>query len=160
MRKMIALDANLLVLLVVGLTERKYISIHKRLKEYDLTDFDQLKALISHSAGIAATPNALSEASNLLRQINEPAKTQIAIAFRELIKSTREIYVKSVDAASRTEFLRIGLSDSALLEVGKTTEVSKKNMVILSVDLDLYIAACAAGYEAINFNHVRDAFSR
>jgi hypothetical protein len=160
MRKVIALDANLLVLLVVGLTERRYISIHKRLKEYDVADFDQLNALISHSAGIAATPNALSEASNLLRQIGEPAKTQIAVAFRELIKVTSEIHIKSVDAASRTEFLRIGLSDSALLEIGRSMEISKKNMVILSVDLDLYLAACAAGYEAINFNHVRDAFSR
>jgi hypothetical protein len=87
---------------------------------------------------------------NLLRQINEPAKTQIAIAFRELIKKTNEIYVTSADASSRSEFLRIGLSDSALLEV------SKKNIVILSVDLERYLAALTAGYEAVNFNHLRD----
>ncbi len=150
MRKTIALDANLLVLLVVGFTERKYISVHKRLKEYSVADFELLAAMISESAGLAVTPNALSEASNLLRQINEPAKTQIANAFRALIKRMDEIYVTSVDASSRHEFLRIGLSDSALLEV------SKKNIVVLSVDLDLYLAALAAGYEAVNFNHVRE----
>jgi hypothetical protein len=150
MRKTIALDANLLVLLVVGLTERKYISVHKRLKEYSVADFELLEAMISESAGLAVTPNALSEASNLLRQINEPAKTQIANAFRALIKRIDEIYVTSVDASSRREFLRIGLSDSALLEV------SKKNIMVLSVDLELYLAALAAGYEAVNFNHVRD----
>ncbi len=150
MRKTIALDANLLVLLVVGLTETKYISAYRRLKGYSAVDFELLAALISESAGVAVTPNALSEASNLLRQINEPAKTQIAIAFRELIKKTNEIYVTSADASSRSEFLRIGLSDSALLEV------SKKNIVVLSADLELYLAALTAGYEAVNFNHVRE----
>jgi hypothetical protein len=154
MPKTIALDANLLVLLVVGLTERNYISVHKRLKAYSVADFELLSALISASAGVAVTPNSLSEASNLLRQISEPAKRQIAIKFRELIKRTDEIYVTSADASSRTEFLRIGLSDSALLEV------SKKNIVVLSVDLDLCTAALAAGYEAINFNHVRESFDR
>jgi hypothetical protein len=149
MRKIIALDANLLVLLVVGLTERRYISVHKRLKEYTIADFDLLAAMISVSAGVAVTPNALSEASNLLRQINEPAKIQIATVFRGLIKRMNEIYIASAAASSRSEFLRIGLSDSALLEIGK------QDIVILSVDHDLYMAALAAGYAAVNFNHHR-----
>jgi hypothetical protein len=148
MRKIIALDANLLVLLVVGLTERRYISVHKRLKEYTIADFDLLAAMISVSA-VAVTPNALSEASNLWRQINEPAKIQIATVFRELINRMNEIYIASAAASSRSEFLRIGLSDSALLEIGK------QDIVILSVDHDLYMAALAAGYDAVNFNHHR-----
>lgn len=150
MRKTIALDANLLVLLVVGLAEPRYISVHKRLKAYGVADFNLLRSMIAEAAGVAVTPNVLSEASNLLRHINEPAKTQIGVAFRQLIKNTDEIYVASADASSRSEFLRIGLSDSALLEV------SKKNIVVLSVDLDLCLAALAAGYEVVNFNHVRD----
>lgn len=149
--KVIALDANLLVLLIVGLTARKYIAVHRRLRAYSAADFDRLTALISASAGVVVTPNVLSEASNLLRQISEPAKTQIAAAFREVIKRTEEIYVTSADAASRSEFLRLGLADSSLLEI------SKRNIVILSVDLDLYLAARAAGYDAFNFNHVIDA---
>jgi hypothetical protein len=149
--KVVALDANLLVLLIVGLTARRYISVHRRLRAYSLADFERLTALISVSAGVVVTPNVLSEASNLLRQISEPAKTEIAVAFREMIKRTQEIYVTSADAASRSEFLRLGLADSSLLEI------SKRNIVILSVDLDLYLAARAAGYDAFNFNHVIDA---
>jgi len=150
MRKTLALDSNLLVLLVVGLTAPRYISVHKRLKEYVVDDFEILKQLISESAGVVVTPNALSEASNLLRHINEPAKTEIGVAFRKLIQTIREIYVSSVDASSRDEFLGIGLADTALLEV------SKQDIMILSVDLNLCLAAQAAGYPAINFNHVRD----
>jgi hypothetical protein len=159
MRKTIALDTNLLVLLVVGLTARKYISMHKRLQAYTEADYDLLKAFISVSAGVAVTPNVLSEASNLLRQIREPAQTRIAAVFRNLIMSMttdskggglHEIYIRSADASSRSEFIRLGLSDSALLEI------NKNNVVVLSADFLLYHAACAAGYEAMNFNHERE----
>jgi len=162
MRKTIALDANLLVLLVVGLADERYISMHKRLQAYTAADYDLLKTLISESAGVAVMPNVLSEASNLLRQIADPAKSRIAAAFRNLImKMTtdpkggglHEIYVRSADASSRTEFLRLGLSDSVLLEI------NKNNVVVLSADLNLYLAACAAGYEAVNFHHIRPLLS-
>ena len=150
MRKTIALDANLLVLLVVGLAEPRYIQVHKRLKAFTFDDFKLLTKMIAASAGMAVTPNALSEASNLLRQINEPAKSRIGMALRRLIQNTNEIYVASVDASSRREFLRIGLSDSALLEV------NKNDIVVLSVDLSRCLAAQAAGYTVVNFNHLRE----
>ena len=151
MRKTIVLDANLLVLLIVGLAGRKYISMHKRLREYREADFELLSKLIAESAGVVVTPNALTEASNLLRQINEPARSEIGRAFHVFTSKAREIYVRSADASSRSEFLRLGLSDSALLEV------SKDDIVILSADLDLYLAALTADYTAVNFNHERAA---
>lgn len=150
MRKAVALDANLIVLLVVGLAGKSYITKHKRLKTYTADDFDILKATIEQSAGIVVTPNALSEASNFLRQIADPARSIISSAFQTLIKNTKETYVKSVDASQRAEFLRFGLADNVLLEI------SKANMVIVSVDSNLCIAAQNSGYEAINFNHLRD----
>jgi hypothetical protein len=93
MRKTIALDANLLVLLVVGLTQENYIATHKRLKEYTIDDYTLLTRLIAESAGLVTTPNALSEASNLLRQTGEPARSEILRRFRSLIQGTSEIYI-------------------------------------------------------------------
>jgi hypothetical protein len=81
MRKLIALDANLLVLLVVGLTKLNYIATHKRLKTYTIDDYTLLTELIAASAGMVVTPNVLSEASNLLRQIGEPARSEIVKPF-------------------------------------------------------------------------------
>jgi len=153
MRKAISLDANLLVLLIVGLAGPKFISKHKRLQTYDAEDFNLLKHAISESSGLVVTPNTLSEASNLLRQGREPMKTLINDVFRNFINSTKEIYIKSANASSRSEFARLGLSDGALLEI------AKGDIVVLSADLDLCVAAEVAGYAAINFNHVRDAYS-
>lgn len=152
MNKTIALDASLLVLLVVGLTKPEYISAHKRLKEYTVDDFYLLMDAINRSAGIVVTPNALSEASNLLRQINDPAKGEISLVFQKFIENTNEIYVKSADASIRSEFVSLGLADSALLEIGRN------DIVVLTADLDLCVAAEISGYRAINFNHIRDDF--
>jgi hypothetical protein len=150
MRKTVALDANLLVLLAAGLAGVRYIAMHRRLQEYTQADYELLTHLIAASAGVVVTPNALSEASNFLRQIKEPARSEIGAVFRALIQKTDEIYIVSEDACVRGEFLRLGLADAALLEV------AKRNIVILSVDLDLYLSALNAGYEAVNFNHVRE----
>jgi len=154
MRKTIVLDANLIALLIVGYTNPAYIPTHRRLREYDLDSFALLKDLISRAKELLVTPNALAEASNLLRQIAEPARTLIGRTFARFIARTRETYVKSLDASSREEFLRLGLSDTALLEV------AKDDIAILSVDLDLCIAAQIAGYQVVNFNHVREDYAQ
>jgi hypothetical protein len=150
MRKLIALDANLLVLLVVGLTKSNYIATHKRLKAYTIDDYTLLTELIPASAGMVVTPNVLSEASNLLRQIGEPARSELVNRFRSVIQRTGEVYVISRDACSRDEFVRLGLSDSAMLEIRQT------DFGDLSTDANHYIAALNAGYEAQNFNHCRN----
>jgi hypothetical protein len=150
MPKTIILDANLIVLLVVGLAGTEYIAKHKRLKTYLIEDYEILKTTIEQSAGVVVTPNALSEASNLLRQIADPAREKISLAFKNLIQNTNEKYLPSKEACDRGEFIRFGLSDNALLEVGKT------DIVLVSVDANLCIAAQNAGYEAVNFNHLRN----
>ncbi|MSO88540.1 MAG: hypothetical protein EXQ89_00945 [Rhodospirillaceae bacterium] len=153
MPKTIALDANLLILLVVGLANPDYVRAHKRLRKYGMEDFTLLRNLISVSAGVIVTPNVLSEASNLSSQIKDPEKTHIAMAFRKWTENITEIYVQNTDASSRKEFLRIGLSDCSLLEVGN------QNIAILSDDLGLCLAAQHAGYESINFTHQREGLN-
>lgn len=152
MSKTIVLDTNLLVLLIVGLTNERYIAMHKRLKAYNIDDFKLLVATMADSDGLVVTPNTLSETSNLLRQISDPAKSAIHAVFRNFIQRSAECYVKSNDAVDRPEFVRLGLSDMAILEV------AKDDVLILSADLDLCVAAEMAEYPVMNFNHIRDAY--
>jgi hypothetical protein len=141
----------LLTLLVVGLTNRKYISVHKRLTEFTEDDFDLLIETLDKVGTLVATPNTLTEASNWLRYIREPARSEIQDTFRKFINGYREIAIDSRSACARTEFIRLGLADCAVLEV------ARDDVVILSTDLDLYLAALASNYACINFNHLRDA---
>jgi hypothetical protein len=145
----IILDSNLLLLLVTGLTERSYISKHKRLQTYEESDFDLLKNVIEAAGGVIVTPNTLTETSNLVGQIREPARRRIYEQLRLICTKFEERYVKSSRAAGCKEFLRLGLADAAQLELMGETHV------LLTVDHDLYVAAIGRGMKAENFNHSR-----
>ena len=59
--------------------------------------------------------------------------------------------VSSTDASSNSMFHRLGLADAVLLEV-ITAETP-----LITVDLDLYLAALEKGQDAaVNFTHLRD----
>lgn len=145
----VVLDSNLLLLLVVGLAGEQYISKHKRLSAYVVEDFRLLVESISGVERVIVTPNTLTETSNLLGYIAEPDRSFLYLAFRELIGLAEEKYYESDQSARRAEFPRLGLTDSAILDA-----VSDANP-LLTVDLDLYLAALAAGGKAMNFNHMR-----
>ena len=147
----IAIDAELLVLLIVGAASPEFIEKHRRLNAYTAADFQLLGSIIGPADQVLVTPNALTEASNLLGYVSEPIRTLLYATFREMVAGLEERYVQSSHAATREEFLRLGLADSAMLEA------VKGGAILLTADLDLYLAAISGGREAINFVHAREA---
>ena len=146
------IDANLLVLLVVGETDKALISKHRRTKAYQVEDYERLVRLINQfGREVFVTPNTLTEASNLLAQHGEPERSRIFGALQAIIETTEERVVESRVASRNSNFKRLGLTDAALLEV-----VSVSNPLV-TVDFDLYCAASKkeAG-AAFNFSHYRD----
>lgn len=151
MRLQLAIDANLLVLLVVGATTPEYISKHKKLRgEFRPSDYELLRETIANSAGVVATPHVLAETSNLLAYVGEPVKSEIFLTFRALIAEIREAYIDSSRAAMRSEFPRVGLADAALLEL------CDNGAALITCDTGLWLAALNVGIEALHFNHLRD----
>lgn len=144
------IDANLLVLLVVGRTGRDLIAKHRRLQEYTVEDFDTLANLLRAVDETYVTPNTLTEASNLLAQHAEPERSLFLENLRILIEGSRENLVESTRASSNQAFIRLGLTDAALLEV------ISEDISLLTVDLDLYLAALDKGvHNAVNFRRLR-----
>ena len=144
------IDANLIVLLVVGQTGRELIAKHRRTRRFTVEDYERLIRETSRVDELRVTPNTLTEASNLLGQHGEPQRSQLLLTLRALIERSPETVVPSADAARHVAFPRLGLTDAALLEVVSA------DAPLLTVDLDLYAAALASGEEAaINFNRWR-----
>ena len=144
------IDANLLVLLIVGSVGRDLIAKHRRLQAYSDEDFDILIDVIDPVGRVFVTPNTLTEASNLLAQHGDPERSHFFDRLRFIIKESREIVVASVDAANNKAFGRLGLTDAALLEV-----VTKETPLI-TVDAGLYLAALEKDQDAaVNFTHLR-----
>jgi hypothetical protein len=149
MRKTLALDANLLVLLVVGFADRRFIARHKRLYPvYREEHFDLLLDLIARDPALATTTHALTEASNLSRQCRDPMRSEITRTLGVLIERAEELAVPAVSAVSDPHFPRLGLTDCIF------TLLDPSRFRVLSADLALILALQARGFEVTNFHHV------
>ncbi len=148
----VILDSNLLLLFVVGSASRGYIAKHKRLKTFDSSDFDLLLEQLSVASTIVLTPNTLTETSNLIDHIGEPARSHIYETLRNLLllPESEERYVASKRATAVPELARLGLTDCALLDL------CAEGLPLITADLSLFLAAVSRGAKALNFNHLRD----
>ena len=145
------IDANLFVLLVVGSVGQDLIAKHRRLREYTAEDYEILVGLIGQVDRIFVTPNTLTETSNLLGLHGEPERARFFDRLRFFIQETEEVVVASIEASSDSAFSRLGLTDAALLQV------ATEETPLVTVDLDLYLAALQKGEDAaVNFTHLRN----
>ena len=146
--KGLLIDTNLLLLLVVGLYDRRRIANFKRTAAYTLDDFQKIGWLAKQFSQLWTTPNILTEVDNLGRQLPSREHSGFSNSLRQLSIGMREEYViSSLVTASRT-YHWLGLADSATLSL-------TKSLLIISDDFALYQHALKQGYDAINFNHVR-----
>lgn len=147
----IFIDSNLLVLLVVGSLDKQLIARHRRLSAFTPEDFDILADLMTQVEVVFATPNTLTEASNLIAQHREPQRRDLLGELQRAIETTIEIIVPSAEASLREEFIGLGLADAALLTVVNS------DRPLLTDDLQLYLAALQNDENAaLYFNHFRE----
>lgn len=151
MERFLLLDSNLLILLVVGAAKRSYVSQHKRLRKFDVKDFDLLSEIVAQSRGIILSPNVITEASNLIRQAADPVRSASTRMLARIVESGDERIVSSKVAVQHPEYNSLGIADAVLLENGT------QGFTLLTVDRNLYLAAIKARLKALNFNYLRDA---
>jgi len=149
--KRMAIDSNLLLLLIAGATSKRLLAQHKRLRAYTASDFDLLVEFIAESK-LIVTPNVLTEVSNLaVYGLHGEWRSNIAHMLsyyvRELI---HEEYHESRHVVADHDFIRLGLTDSAWLCL-----LPPKSL-FLTDDLDLYLAALNRNIDACNFTHMRE----
>lgn len=143
----VIIDTNLLLLLIVGTINISYIETFKRLKShFSQDDFVIFLDLIKAFPTIVTTTSILTETSNLLNQLNYSQKFS---AFYKALNELKEIHLNS-DELNQECFAKYGLTDSAIF-----TLATRENLLVITIDLDLYIFLVTHGVDAINFNHLR-----
>jgi hypothetical protein len=143
--KAIVVDTNLLVLFLVGTTDPSYIEKHLRLyPTYNARHFELLRWRLTSAPKIICTAHILTEASNLARQIAEPMRSEIMATFKRFIELADERHVRSSQASEQPFFLRLGLTDAAILSL------NQDQVQVLTVDHDLHIASLDRGFDCIN----------
>ena len=144
-------DANLLVLLVVGRAQRSLIGRHPSLKAYSASDFDVLVKLLDPVEKIYVTPNTLTETSNLLPYGKKNLRERLFRVLEFMIHQSEEIVVASEHASSVPEFGRLGLTDSVLIKLACT------ETPLVTADFNLYNAVASRDYRAaVHFNALRE----
>ena len=143
------IDANLLLLFIIGKYDRRRIESFKRTSAYTQGDFQRLGWVVRQFKKLWTTPNILTEVDNLGRQLHAREWNGFASSISELSLELTEISVPSSLAMTFPIFPRLGLSDTVSISTGH-------RFLLLSDDLQLYLAALQAGYDAINFNHLRN----
>lgn len=142
------LDANLLVLWVLGrFGEGKFTRL-KRVSQFDYRHYRMLRHLATAFRGMISTPYVLSQASDLTTL--NGADSVVARAYlKDLIVPMQDAYQPAAKLVQHPVFCRLGLADTSVLNAGNP------RTTILTTDFELYRYAQAQGVPSLNFNHLR-----
>jgi len=149
------IDANLLVLLLVGAIDKALVSRFKRTRRYGPEDFVLLEEVMGfcRPSAVCASAHVLAEANNLLRNLDDPHRSKtVPDVFEQFLRGAVELRDRSaLSLVASTHFPRLGLTDAGLIEYCRAA-----NAVLLTDDLDLFVAASTDGLTALNFSHIRE----
>ncbi|HWH81933.1 MAG TPA: hypothetical protein VNU71_06830 [Burkholderiaceae bacterium] len=145
----LVLDANVLVLFVVGTVDRRSIRSHRRCREFTEADFDLLVATVGRFERVVVTTSVLTETSNLLAYANGALRERLLDALRGFVALAFEERHESATVMTERVFVRLGLTDAGLMTCVRSGHY------LLTADLDLYLAARAVSENVENFNHLR-----
>ncbi|MGD0023751.1 MAG: hypothetical protein ABSC37_03850 [Xanthobacteraceae bacterium] len=147
--KGVLFDTNLLVLLVIGIYRRARIATFKRTRQYAPEDFALVLSLIEKFDRRITTPNILTEANNLVRQLPESEHPAVSRIMAHLIAEIFEQYRISAEAVRYLGFARLGLTDCITASIANEA-------LVLTDDFRLSNTLFHLGRDVININHLRD----
>lgn len=145
----ILLDTNVLLLYCIGQYDRGRVGRFKRTEQFTPEDYDLLSRLLLSFRIVATLPHVLAEVNSLSSQLPRALLDDYRSSFRTSIAELTEDYLPSTMAASRKEFLYLGLTDAAIIEatIGK--------FLVLTDDLSLFSSLSRADVDVLNFTTLR-----
>lgn len=149
-RRKVALDTNVFLLFLVGLSNRAAITRHKRLAAYDAGSYDLLCRLLANYDEVVVTPGCLAETTNLLDS-DKGSRTHCYRILKELIQSGEtfsEKHVPAVKVVEEKPFMWLGFTDASYVEL------AEEGIPVITSDFKLYQQVVARNEESINFTTV------
>jgi hypothetical protein len=146
----VLVDANLMILFLVGSYDLELIPKFKGTKQFVGEDYEALTLILGRFRRIVITPNILTEANSFSNQLREDQKPGYFALFAQVIAQLGEVYLPSIDVARMVEFIRFGLTDAGILGIARDT------YLVLTTDARLAVYLQRLGVDVINFNHFRN----
>jgi rRNA-processing protein FCF1 len=150
MRNWAVLDANLLLLLIVGRAAPPIIARHKRLQHYRTDDYDSLVRMLGLFDEIIIVPQVLAEVSNLGRHIRDPDRSSVFGAFGRTIAASLEQWIPSASVIHEDYFQAFGLTDAVLIWLC-LQESDDRTCTLVTSDQPLADRAASLGCRVLDY---------
>jgi hypothetical protein len=146
----ILVDTNLLLLFFVGGYDRSLVERFPRTADrFVSTDFDTLAGLLGGFEHTVTTPHILTEVSNLMGYLTGHARVEGFAWLARSIPAMRETYVAGAELAGHKSFIRLGITDTSIIEI------AAEPYLVLTDDFRLYNYLATQNRAVLNFNHIR-----
>ncbi len=129
--KGVFVDANLLVLLLVGKVNLARIVKFKRTQNFEVSDFFLLERLVAWFGNpLVSTPHVLSQVSDLT-DLSGCELSKVRTLLKTTIEIASERYSPALELVRHPLFERFGLGDASV------AHVCAQNVVVLTADVEL-----------------------
>ena len=119
--KRLLLDANLLLLFLIGTFDRSLFARFKRTAGFSANDFDVLANILPFFRHLITTPQLLTEVSSLANALPEWLKPDWHSHLRHHATGLFEVLIPSVELMQLPTFLPFGLADGSIFGVAADT---------------------------------------
>lgn len=146
----IAVDSGLLILLIVGRYDTRFIANYKVTASFDEADFNLLANFVKHFRTIVISPHILAELSNHSFKIPQRILGPYLDVFIELAKLFEERLQTKDLILAHPCFKQLGVTDTGLI-----ISCTEGPYFLLTIDHALRGLAEKYGVEAMHFNELR-----
>jgi len=146
----ILIDANLLVLLVVGSVNRDRIPRFKRTSSYTPADWDLLTGILEQIPCRYSIAHVLAEVS-APTDLKGPELEVAREILHNAISLLEELPIASFDACGSIYYRRLGLTDAAIGLAAK-----QRGCSVVTNDSGLYVALLEEGVSVLKFDDLRE----
>jgi rRNA-processing protein FCF1 len=143
----VLLDANLLLVYVVGKTDRRCLLNFAHTSQYQ-GDYALIERIVEMFPRIYTTPNVLTEVSNLGGKLEWPLRGKFFDTLHKIIGVLDEMTCASKQASASACFRRFGLTDAVLFSL------AIKHLVV-TTDARLHELLRENKLESVNIHHLR-----
>ena len=149
-QKGVLIDANLFLGFLIGRLHPRYLTdCRATTKYFGPADFPLLEHFLGQFKKIVTTPHVLTEISNLAGRLPSSLHKEFRLLFRSVIDQLSEQSTPSKSICAHDDFLRFGLTDTAISLLGTG------QFLVLTDDVSLAGLLAKRRIDVVNFNHIR-----
>lgn len=127
MKDGLLIDTNLLLVMIIGgVDEGRYIKKSKRLGSFCIEDYDTLWETVKDYEDIFITPYIAAEVSNLI-DLKDEARVKAFEIARIIFSKCKQAKTFISDDCKGDTFLKLGLTDNSIVTLSKNVHVLTKD---------------------------------